>query len=71
MKTTEMDKLMDKFDHLTLDDQEYMLDVLKKQVIEAKRDTIAKKAKKAISNYRKGITKNGSFKDLCKDLESD
>ena len=71
MKTTEINKLVENFDHLTLDDKEYAIDVLKKQIIDDRRFSIAKMAKKTLSNHIKGLTKNGTVKDLYKDLECD
>jgi hypothetical protein len=70
IKTT-INKLIDEFNELTLDDKEYMLDIIKKQLIEAKRNALAGRAKKAMSNFKKGFVKEGSVKDLYKDLEGD
>ena len=43
----------------------------KKQIIETKREIIAKKTKEASSNYKKGDFKAGNVKEFYKDLESD
>jgi len=56
---------------LPLDDKEYAVEVIEKQLIEAKRAAIAKRAKEAMVNLRKGNTKIGDIKELYKDLESD
>ena len=45
--------------------------MLKKQIIEAKRDAINKRAKEAIDNYKKDKAKTGTAKELFKDLEGD
>jgi len=52
-------------------DKEYVVEVIEKQLIEAKRAAIAKRAKEAMVNLRKGNTKIGDVKELYKDLESD
>ena len=66
-----LNKLIEDFESLPLDDKEYALDIIKKQVIEAKRDTIARRAKMAVTNYKKDFVKKGTIKDLYKDLEGD
>ena len=66
-----LNKLIEDFESLPLDDKEYALEIIKKQVIEAKRNTIARRAKMAATNYKKGFVKKGTVKDLYKDLEGD
>jgi hypothetical protein len=52
--------------------KEYAIDMIKKkQLIEAKREALVKRAKEAIGNLKNGMTKKGSVKELFKDLESD
>ena len=63
--------IIEQFGHLPLEDREYVVDVVKKQLIDAKRDAIAKQARAALSNLKKGAVKKGSVKDLRKDLEND
>jgi len=69
--STTLNKLIEDFDQLPLSDKEYAADIIKKQLIEAKREAIAKRAKEVMINLKKGIIKRGSVKELYKDLESD
>ena len=69
--STTLNKLIEDFDQLPLSDKEYAADIIKKQLIEAKREAITKRAKEAITNLKKGIIKKGTVKELYKDLESD
>jgi hypothetical protein len=46
-------------------------DIIEKQMIEAKREAIFKRAKRAILNLKRGAVKRGTIKDLYKDLELD
>jgi len=62
--------VIEDFSHLPLDDREYVVDVVKKQLIDARRDAIAKREKTASANLKKGAVKKGSVKDLFKDLEN-
>ena len=71
MGTATLNKLIEDFNQLPLSEREYAADLIRKQLIEAKREAIAKRAKEALANLKKGITKNGSVKDLYKDLGSD
>ncbi len=71
MSNTTLNKLIDDFSQLALEDKEYAVDVIKKQLIEAKRKAIARRAKEAMTNLKKGMIKKGTVKDLYKDLESD
>ena len=71
MSTATVNNLIEEFIHLPLDDKEYAIEVIKKQLIEAKRDAIAKREKTAMASFRKKLTKSGTVKELYKDLESD
>jgi hypothetical protein len=63
MSNTTLNKLIEDFSHLPLDDRDYVIEVIKKQLIEAKRDNIAKRAKEAMANLKKGKINRGSVKD--------
>jgi hypothetical protein len=69
MASVTVDKVIDKFNLLPLEDKEYAIGIIEKQLIEAKRDALAKRAKRAMSNLKKGAVKRGTSKDLYKDLE--
>ena len=64
-------QVIDYFGQLPLDDKEDVVDIVKKQLVEAKRDAIAKRDKEAMDNLKKGLVKKGTVKDLYKDLEGD
>jgi hypothetical protein len=66
-----LNKLIEDFSLLPLPEKEYAVDVIKKQLIEAKREAMAIRAKEAMANLKKGKIKRGTFKELHKDLESD
>ena len=71
MGTATVHNLIDEFIHLPLEDKEYAAEVIRKQLIEEKREAIAKRAKTAMAGFRKKVTKSGTVKELYKDLESD
>ena len=57
------------FGMLPLEDKEFAVEILEKQLIEAKRESIAKRAKNAMANLKKGRIKKGTIKDFYKDME--
>ena len=71
MRGTGLNKLIDDFSHLPLEDKEYAVDVIKKQLIEAKRDALFRRAKQAKTHLKKGSVKKGTVNALFEDLEND
>ena len=71
MGNVTLKKFIEDFKNLPIEEKEYALEIVKKQIIEEKRDVIAKRAKEASNNYRIGNIKNGDVESLYKDLESD
>jgi ribosomal protein S1 len=71
MSTTVLNKLIEDFSQLPMDDKEYAVDIIKKQLTEARRDAIAKRAKEAMANLKKRAIRKGTVRDLYKDLEID
>lgn len=71
MANATLNKVIDDFRKLPLDEREYVIDIIEKQMIEAKREAISRRAKRAILNLRRGAVKRGTVKDLYKDLELD
>jgi len=71
MVQSQLDKVIDDLSHLSLDDKEYVSELLHKQLIEAKREAIAKRAEEAVNNYKTGNIQSGTVEDFKKDLEND
>ena len=71
MNNSNINKVIEEFSHLPSEDKEYVADVIRKQLIEAKRDRLAERAPEAIANFERGSAKTGSLKDLMEDLNSD
>lgn len=69
MSNATLNKLIDDFSQLPLEDKEYAVDIIKKQLIEAKRKAIARRAKEAMTNLKKGMIKKGTVKDLYKEVD--
>lgn len=65
------DHLLTEFSQLSLEDQEMLLDILKKRTIEQKRMKIVQDVKVAQREHRKGLTWKGTVDDLVRDMGSD
>jgi len=71
MSTPSLNRVIEDFELLPIDDKEYAFSVIRKQLIEAKREAIAKRAKEAMSNLKRRAIQKGTIKELLKDLEGD
>jgi len=50
------------------DQQEDLVDIIQRRIIEKKRDSLAKNVREARAEYKKGKVKKGTVKDLLKDI---
>ena len=71
MNNSSINKVIEEFSHLPPEDKEYVAEVIGKQLIEAKRDRLAQRAREARANFDRGSAKAGSLKELMEDLDSD
>jgi len=71
MNEITVNKVIEGFNFLPLEDKEYVIDILEKQMIELKRESIVSRSENAMKNYNEGMVKKGTVKDLYEDLESD
>ena len=71
MNNSNINKVIEEFSHLASEDKEYVAEIIRKQVIETKRNRLAERAREARLNFERGSVKAGSVKDLMEDLDSD
>ena len=71
MKVATVNTVIDEFNSLLLEEKEFAIDIIKKTFAEAKRESLLKRAKKAMGNYRRGKVKRGGLEELFMDLEND
>jgi ribosomal protein S1 len=71
MENTTLNKIIEDFSSLSLDEKEYVLEIIRKQLIESRREAIAQRAEEAMVNLKEGRVKKGTVQDLYRDLESD
>ena len=71
MSNTGVNEVIKEFGELPPEDKEYVAEIIKKQVLELKREMLAQRAEEAKMNFEKGLIKSGGIKELLEDLESD
>ena len=71
MNNSDINKVIEEFSHLPPEDKEYVAEVIRKQLIEVKRDRLAERAQEARRNFERGSAKVGMLEELREDLESD
>ncbi|MCJ7594093.1 MAG: hypothetical protein MUO52_04890 [Desulfobacterales bacterium] len=71
MNDSNINKVIEEFSHLPPEDKEYVAEVIRKQLIEAKRNRLAARAREARMNFERGEGKTGTLKDLREDLDRD
>jgi hypothetical protein len=71
MANVTLNKVVDDFRKLPIEDKQYVIDIFEKEMIDLKREAISRRAKRAILNLKKGTVKKGTIEELYKDLELD
>ena len=71
MSNITVSKVIEEFSQLPSADKEYVAGIIRKQVIELRREMLAQRAEEAKMNFEKGFVKRGGIKELLEDLESD
>jgi len=66
MQAQVIDKVLEEVSNFPLEEQEFIIDILNKRVIEEKRDLILKEYKRSMRNYKSGKIKKGTTSDLFK-----
>ena len=71
MNDSNINRVIEEFSHLSPEDKEYVAEVIRKQLIEVKRDRLTERAQEARMNFERGEAKTGTLKDLREDLDRD
>ncbi len=71
MATATVNEAYTLYNQLPLEDKEYLLDLIEKQIIEARRDALLARAKEAEQNYTDGNVSKGNASDTMEYLEND
>jgi hypothetical protein len=69
MLTLELDSIVDKFNELDLDNQQYLVDIFQKQINEKKRLDFIKEIELAELNIKSGNFKVGTLDDFLVELD--
>ena len=68
MSEASVNKVIEEFSHLPIEEKEYVAEIIKNQVLEQRRDKLAERVREAKSNLQKGMTRSGTIKDLMEDF---
>ncbi len=71
MSIISFQELIDSVEKLSLDEQDYLFELIKKRRIEKRRLEIAANAKATLESLKQGTAKKGSLDDLMADLWDD
>lgn len=64
MNTASLQDIIDSLESLSLDEQDYLLDLIQKRKIEKRREEIAKNAQETFKAVEVGTAKRGTYDDL-------
>lgn len=71
MDSNAINSILNEIEYLSEDDKDYLREIIYKQLVEYKRESILHRAKEAETNYNAGSIKKGSADDLLEDLNND
>ena len=71
MSTISFQEIIDSVEKLSIDEQDYLFELIKKRRIEKRRLEIANDAKAILESFKQGTAKIGSVDDLIADLLDD
>jgi len=63
-----LNTVLEYVDKLDIEDQQYLQEIIRRRLIDAKRSVIVSRAKLAKASVRKKISRSGTAKDLLADL---
>ena len=67
----DLNYILDRVDKMPLEEQSYIIEILKNRNREKRREEILKNARQTLLEHRKGLTKRGGIEALLKDIEND
>lgn len=71
MAENELNYILDRIDKMPLEEQNYIIEVLRNRNKEKRREEIFKNARQTLMEHKEGLTKRGCVEDLLKDMEND
>lgn len=69
MNGVTLDSILDQTEHLTLDEQILLAEILRKRLVEEKRKKLIQSVKESTAEYATGKSSSGSVEDLFNELE--
>ena len=66
-----INNVLEEFDSLTIEEQEVVVDIEKKRLIERKRELLVKNVKEAEDEFESGKMKSQNFDDIMKTIDDE
>jgi hypothetical protein len=64
-------QLIESVEALPIDDQEILVEIINKRIIEQRREELVADMEESLEDYRRGDVRIGTVDDLLRDLEED
>jgi len=71
MNKTVFEEVLEKIDHIPLEDQNMLIQILKNRYRDRRRVEIKRNAELTVEVHKEGLTSKGNVADLTKSLEED
>lgn len=71
MNKTVFEEVLEKIDHIPLEDQNMLIQILKNRYRDRRRVEIKRNAELTVEEHKEGLTSKGNVADLTKSLEED
>lgn len=69
-QVSELNQVLESVERLPVEDQEILIDVIRKRLIEKRRDELAQSIKQAQKDYGEGNVFRGTIEDVIAELNS-
>jgi hypothetical protein len=70
ISASKFNEILEQIDSLSIDDQEILIDLVKRRLIERRRDEIAENITKSHQEYQSGEVFRGSVEDVIAELNN-
>ena len=71
MAKSNFQQLIESVEALPIDDQEILVEIINKRIIEQRREELVADMEESLEDYRRGDVRIGTVDDLLRDLEED
>jgi hypothetical protein len=70
-KTSSFNKLLESIARLSIEEQEMLTEIVRKRIIERRREELAESIRNSRQEYRDGLTGHGTVQDFINEIEKE